>query len=295
MDEASKRLKRLRRVAPDEVRARAQRPRARHLHPRRHPHQARRSGGGDLAARLRSRGRRSWSSGTHGRRGVRRVLLGSVAEGVVRLAPCDVAGGAPGRRPCRSRQIEPPCPECIRVTHRERTAPSSGARATKSTTDVGMSTTSSAPAAASASAWPVSARRLTDGTRYRRKSAFADSSAGEAVRLIRRGRRIMIGSGAAEPAALVEALVTHGDHLADNEIVHLLTLGPAPYVAAGLEQRFRHTAFFIGAERARGRPGGARRFHAGVPVGDPAADPEPPRPDRCRPDPGFAARRRTAT
>ena len=69
----------------------------------------------------------------------------------------------------------------------------------------------------------------------------------EAIRLVPRGRRILIGSGAAEPASLVEALVAHGDHLADNEIVHLLTLGPAPYVKPGLEKRFRHTAFFIGA------------------------------------------------
>jgi acyl-CoA hydrolase len=42
-------------------------------------------------------------------------------------------------------------------------------------------------------------------------------------------------------------MVGHGTHLADNEIVHLLTLGEAPYVGPGLEQRFRHTAFFIGA------------------------------------------------
>ena len=69
----------------------------------------------------------------------------------------------------------------------------------------------------------------------------------EAIRLVPRGRRILIGSGAAEPASLVEALVAHGDHLADNEIVHLLTLGPAPYVKPGLEKLFRHTAFFIGA------------------------------------------------
>lgn len=71
-------------------------------------------------------------------------------------------------------------------------------------------------------------------------------SAGEAIALIGRGRRILVGSGAGEPSSLVAALVTHGDHLADNEIVHLLTLGPAPYVAPGLEHRFRHTAFFIG-------------------------------------------------
>ncbi|MBK8996014.1 MAG: GNAT family N-acetyltransferase [Myxococcales bacterium] len=80
------------------------------------------------------------------------------------------------------------------------------------------------------------------------KTRYADkiSSPQAAVKLIHRGRRILIGSGAAEPTSLVEALVSHGDHLADNEIVHLLTLGPAPYVAPGLEHRFRHTAFFIG-------------------------------------------------
>jgi acyl-CoA hydrolase/GNAT superfamily N-acetyltransferase len=63
---------------------------------------------------------------------------------------------------------------------------------------------------------------------------------------IRPGRRILIGSGAAEPVTLVGALATHGGHLADNDIVHLLTLGPAPYVAAELASRFRHSAFFIG-------------------------------------------------
>jgi acyl-CoA hydrolase/GNAT superfamily N-acetyltransferase len=68
-----------------------------------------------------------------------------------------------------------------------------------------------------------------------------------AIALIRPGRRILIGSGAAEPVALVEALVSHGQHLADNEIVHLLTLGPAPYVAPEFAVRFRHSAFFIGS------------------------------------------------
>jgi acyl-CoA hydrolase/GNAT superfamily N-acetyltransferase len=68
----------------------------------------------------------------------------------------------------------------------------------------------------------------------------------EAIRLIQPGRRILIASGAAEPVALVEGLVRFGSHLRDNEIVHLLTLGPAPYVQPGMERRFRHTAFFIG-------------------------------------------------
>jgi acyl-CoA hydrolase/GNAT superfamily N-acetyltransferase len=68
-----------------------------------------------------------------------------------------------------------------------------------------------------------------------------------AVKRIAAGRRILIGSGAAEPTTLVRALVEHGEHLADNEIVHLLTLGPAPYVSPDMRGRFRHTAFFIGS------------------------------------------------
>lgn len=71
-------------------------------------------------------------------------------------------------------------------------------------------------------------------------------TAAAAIRRIAPGRRILVGSGAAEPTTLVRALVEDGEHLADNEIVHLLTLGPAPYVQPDMKERFRHTAFFIG-------------------------------------------------
>lgn len=80
-------------------------------------------------------------------------------------------------------------------------------------------------------------------SRYARKTATAE----EAVRAILPGRRILISSGAGEPGRLVEALVTHATQLRGNEIVHLMTLGAAPYVAPGLEERFRHMAFFIGS------------------------------------------------
>lgn len=79
--------------------------------------------------------------------------------------------------------------------------------------------------------------------RYRDKICTPE----DAIRLIRPGRRIMVGSHACEPNQLVNALVEHGEHLSDNEIVHLMTLGSAPYVKPGLEKRFRHTAFFIGS------------------------------------------------
>ena len=78
--------------------------------------------------------------------------------------------------------------------------------------------------------------------RYATKVATVE----QAIHKIPRGRRILIGSGAGEPNKLVEGLVEYGAHLADNDIVHLMTLGPAPYVQPGMEHRFRHTAFFIG-------------------------------------------------
>jgi len=51
--------------------------------------------------------------GTHGRRGLARVLLGSVAESVVRLAPCPVLVVRPKALPDQPPRIEPPCPRCL--------------------------------------------------------------------------------------------------------------------------------------------------------------------------------------
>jgi nucleotide-binding universal stress UspA family protein len=53
--------------------------------------------------------------GTHGRRGFSRVLLGSVAEGVVRLAPCAVLVVRPKELDASVPMIEAPCPDCIAV------------------------------------------------------------------------------------------------------------------------------------------------------------------------------------
>jgi nucleotide-binding universal stress UspA family protein len=51
--------------------------------------------------------------GTHGRRGFSRVLLGSVAEAVVRLAPCPVLVVRPKGLGEVLPRIEPPCPRCV--------------------------------------------------------------------------------------------------------------------------------------------------------------------------------------
>jgi len=70
-------------------------------------------------------------------------------------------------------------------------------------------------------------------------------TAQEAVRVVRHGQRVFIGSGAGEPQTLVEALSARED-LADAEIIHILTLGVATYAEPRLGERFRHNAYFIG-------------------------------------------------
>ncbi len=51
--------------------------------------------------------------GTHGRRGLSRMLLGSSAEATVRLAPCPVLVVRPKAVQDAPPRIEPPCPDCV--------------------------------------------------------------------------------------------------------------------------------------------------------------------------------------
>jgi acyl-CoA hydrolase/RimJ/RimL family protein N-acetyltransferase len=77
---------------------------------------------------------------------------------------------------------------------------------------------------------------------------YADKvmSARQALRAIKRGDSVFIGSGAAEPQLLVEELARMSMEFADTEIVHLWTLGIAPYTQPKFKYQFRHDAFFIG-------------------------------------------------
>jgi len=69
----------------------------------------------------------------------------------------------------------------------------------------------------------------------------------QAVSTIRRGDKVFIGSGAAEPQVLVKALIDSAGRLADTRIMHIMTLGVAPYTEEKFTDQFRHNAFFIGA------------------------------------------------
>lgn len=61
------------------------------------------------------------------------------------------------------------------------------------------------------------------------------------------GSRVFIGSGAAEPQTLVRALTERGHEIVDTEIIHLMTLGSAPYADPEFRHTFRHNALFVGA------------------------------------------------
>ncbi len=85
---------------------------------------------------------------------------------------------------------------------------------------------------------------------WKEKYAPQVLTAAEAVKKIRPGQRIFIGTGTGEPLQLVTALSKRAFELPDTEIVHLLTFGDAPYAHRELAQYFRVNSFFI-AENVR--------------------------------------------
>jgi 4-hydroxybutyrate CoA-transferase len=69
----------------------------------------------------------------------------------------------------------------------------------------------------------------------------------EALGCVTSGLRVYIQPGCAEPETLVEALMERAPYVHDVEIVHMMTMGTAPYVAPDMAGHFRHNAMFIGA------------------------------------------------
>src|SRR5215470_15105412 len=78
---------------------------------------------------------------------------------------------------------------------------------------------------------------------YSRKLETAD----DALRYVESGMRVYIQPGCAEPETLVQALIRRAPFVRNVEIVHMMTMGSAPYVAPEMAGRFRHNAVFIGS------------------------------------------------
>ena len=68
---------------------------------------------------------------------------------------------------------------------------------------------------------------------------------------IHRGDRIFIHTACGEPQYLVRALIeyvsSHPSALFDAEVLHVWTLGVAPYTDEKFKQNFRHNSFFVGS------------------------------------------------
>src|SRR3984893_3006650 len=78
---------------------------------------------------------------------------------------------------------------------------------------------------------------------YKKRLKRAD----DALQCVKSGMRVYIQPGCAEPETLVEALMRRGPDVRDVEVVHMMTMGPAPYVAPEMAGHFRHNAMFIGS------------------------------------------------
>jgi acyl-CoA hydrolase/ribosomal protein S18 acetylase RimI-like enzyme len=67
---------------------------------------------------------------------------------------------------------------------------------------------------------------------------------------IQRGDRIFVGTGCGEPQYLIRALIeyveAHPKAFFDAEVIHVWTLGVAPYTEQKYSANFRHNSFFIG-------------------------------------------------
>jgi len=68
----------------------------------------------------------------------------------------------------------------------------------------------------------------------------------DALKCIKRGQRVFVGSACAEPQLLVEELTNLGSQLSDTEIIHTLTLWSAPYVEPKFIDSFRYSTFYVG-------------------------------------------------
>ena len=81
---------------------------------------------------------------------------------------------------------------------------------------------------------------------WRERYAHKLRSADEALRVVRSGQHIFVGSGAAAPQFLVERLMARAEQLHAAQVIHIMTLGIAPYALPSVKESFRHNAFFVG-------------------------------------------------
>jgi len=97
-------------------------------------------------------------------------------------------------------------------------------------------------------AMKLTERHILYEVRNKYKKKFVPESI--AFNQIERGDRIFVGTGCGEPQYLIRALMeyveTNPKAFFDAEVVHVWTLGVAPYTEQRFSANFRHNSFFIG-------------------------------------------------
>ena len=72
------------------------------------------------------------------------------------------------------------------------------------------------------------------------------TTAVEAVKAIKSGNRVVVGHAYGQPQHLVNALIANKDAYENVEIVHMVSLSPAPYCGKEMQKHFIHNSFFVG-------------------------------------------------
>ncbi len=99
--------------------------------------------------------------------------------------------------------------------------------------------------------------------RYKNKIVTAT----KAISKIRRGSRIFLGTGCGVPFHLVQELGKNANKMADNEIVHLLTIGNTPSADPKFQTQFRHNTFFV-SDNIRNAVSEGRADYTPAPLSD---------------------------
>jgi acyl-CoA hydrolase len=83
------------------------------------------------------------------------------------------------------------------------------------------------------------------GLNWKDKYKDKINKAAAAMKQIKPGNTILIGTGCAQPQHLVNAMVEHSGHIYDTSVIHLLTMGSAPYTQKEYRDKFKMNSFFI--------------------------------------------------
>jgi acyl-CoA hydrolase len=84
---------------------------------------------------------------------------------------------------------------------------------------------------------------------WKQKHRSRLGTARAAVKLIRPGNTIFIGTGCGQPQHLIDALIEYSGQIQDAHIVRLLTMGAAPRLDRKLRENFKMNSFFIADNR----------------------------------------------